>query len=312
VTGVRWQLHDQVGGTLVSLFVRDDLCAQLPKLNTILRRLPELQQAALRVVCDAHPRRVRGERPTVGPGDRRRYCLTPEDAPSVSRPAMSGVSSSARPQSTSAMPSWAAVLSAARPVPLPPARRPAPVMPIDHRPRKEQRRESPPAALPAGAPPSKTAKPGVPSPSPAPWEARIAALEARLNSIQTLCDSLRDVPRLLANIQHKLDLQASTPSTSLTCSSPPHPAAAVPVALSPAPSCDSSASTVTAAVAELSKRASAHESLLERLCGQLNLLTQRMSQTETARSSSPMALDTPPANVQSPADLPARLHTLRP
>jgi uncharacterized coiled-coil protein SlyX len=313
VTGVRWQLHDQVGGTLVSLFVRDDLCAQLPKLNAILRRLPELQQAALRVVCEAHPRRARGERPAVGPGDRRRYCLTPEDAPSVSRPAMSGASSPVRPQGTSAIPSWAAVLSAARPVPLPTARRPAPAMPIDHRPRKEQRRESP-AALPTGASPTpKTTKPVAPSPSPAPWEARIAALEARLNGIQTLCDNLRDVPRLLANIQHKLDLQASTPSPSLTSSSPPNPTVPASMAPSPVPPCDSSAPTVTvtAAVAELSKRASAHESLLERLCGQLNQLMQRMSQTEAVCSSTPMAWDMPSVDARNPADLPARPHTIR-
>ena len=46
----------------MSLFVRDDLCAQLPKLNVILRQLPGLQHAALKVVCDAHPRRARGQR----------------------------------------------------------------------------------------------------------------------------------------------------------------------------------------------------------------------------------------------------------
>jgi uncharacterized coiled-coil protein SlyX len=299
----------------VSLFVRDDLCAQLPKLNAILRRLPELQQAALRVVCEAHPRRARGERPAVGPGDRRRYCLTPEDAPSASRPALSGGSSSRRSQGTAtaaAMPSWAAVLSAARPVPQPSTHRPAPATPIDHRPRKEQRRETPTATtVSAGASPTppKTAKPVSPSPSPAPWEARIAALEDRLNGIQTLCDNLRDVPRLLANIQHKLDLQASTPSPSLTSPSPPHPAAPVPVAPSPVQSCDPAAPTMASAVEELSKRASAHESLLERLCGQLNLLMQRMSQTETARS--PTQRDVPPANVQIQADLPARSHTIR-
>jgi uncharacterized coiled-coil protein SlyX len=66
---------------------------------------------------------------------------------------------------------------------------------------------------------------------------------------------------------------------------------------------------MASAVEELSKRASAHESLLERLCGQLNLLMQRMSQTETARS--PTQRDVPPANVQIQADLPARSHTIR-
>ena len=50
-SAVRWHLRDHVGGTLVSLFVRDDLCAQLPKLNATLRQLPDLQHAALKVVC---------------------------------------------------------------------------------------------------------------------------------------------------------------------------------------------------------------------------------------------------------------------
>ena len=313
-TGVRWHLQDQVGGTLVSLFVRDDLCAQLPKLNAILRRMPELQQAALRVVCEAHPRRARGERSAVGLGDRRRYCLTPEDAPSLRRPVLFGTLPSGRPQgtATAAMPSWAAVLSAARPVPQPSTRRPAPPTPIDHRPRKEQRRETPTATVvSAGVEPTppKTMKPVTPSPSPAPWEARIAALEDRLNGIQTLCDNLRDVPRLLANIQHKLDLQTPAPSPPLIPSLPPHPAPPAPLAPSPVQSSDPAAPAVTAAVEELSKRASAHESLLERLCGQLNLLMQRMSQTETARSPTPWEVT--PANVQSPADLPARSHTTR-
>jgi hypothetical protein len=262
----------------VSLFVRDDLCAQLPTLNAILRQLPGLQHAALKVTCDAHPRRARGERTVIG--DRRRYCLTPEDAPSLSRPAPPSTSSPMRPQGTTALPSWAAVLSAARPVTLPAARRPGPATPIDHRPRKEPRRESSAALSPSPAPTGNKPVGQTTKPSPAPWEARVAAIEARLNGIQALCDSLRDVPRLLASIQRKLDQQVSAPPPSLP-SPPPHcPDAPAPAPLLPAP-CDSFAPRPT--VAELTQRADAHESLLYRICGQLNQLMQDLkSQAETA------------------------------
>jgi hypothetical protein len=274
VAAVRWQLREQVGGTLVSLFIRDDLLAQLPKLNTVLRQLPALQQAALKVICEAHPRRARGE--PYASNDRRRYCLTPEDVSSIRRPAAPGTLSPTRPQSTSTMPSWAAVLSAARPVPLPALRRPAPTTSIDHRPRKEQHRDpsAAPPPLASGPSPSLAPKPTksiAPSPSPAPWEARIAAMEARLNGIQALCDNLRDVPRLLANIQQKLDLQASTPS--LPSATPPlyRPATSAPTESSAAPCGPPAAS---AAVAELNKRVDAQESLLERICNQLDHLTE--------------------------------------
>jgi hypothetical protein len=280
-TAVRWQLHEQVGGTLVSLFIRDDLCVQLPKLNTVLRQLPELQQAALKVVCEAHPRRARGW--SYVSNDRRRYCLTPEDVPSIRRSAVPGTALSTRPQSTSTMPSWAAVLSAARPVPLPAVRRPASTTSIDHRPRKEQHREppvtSPPASGPLPAPKIAKHVTVAPNPSPAPWEARIAAIESRLNGIQALCDALRDVPRLLANIQHKLDLQASStmekavqspPSSSSSGTLHRSTASAVPAVPSPVP-CDTL--LPTAAVAELSRRVDAQECVLDRICGQLDYLT---------------------------------------
>jgi len=308
VTAVRWQLHDQVGGTLVSLFVRDDLCAQLPKLNAVLRQLPGLQHAALKVTCDAHPRRARGERAAFG--DRRRYCLTPDDAPSLSRVAPSGTSSSMRLQGTTALPSWAAVLSAARPVSLPAARRPGPATPIDHRPRKDPRRESPAALPPSSAPTGNKPVDQATKPSSAPWEARIAAMEARLNGIQALCDSLRDVPRLLASIQRKLDQQLSVPPPSLI-SSPPHSADAPAPAALHVP-CDSFAPST--AVAELFQRADAHESLLDRICGQLNQLMQGLrSQTETARHGGMLiASDVPSAGAQHSAqDLPARPSAVR-
>lgn len=276
---VRWHLRDHVGGTLVSLFVRDDLCVHLPKLNVVLRQLPGLQQAALKVVCDAHPRRVRGQ-PFV-PGDRRRYVLTPEDVPSARRSAPSGVASSSRlGPNTATVPSWAAVLSAARPVPQPTARRPPPQTPLDHRPRKEQRRE--PATTPsAPAPPSATTHPAAPKTSPAAWETRMAALEARLDGIQALCDCLRDVPRMLASIQRKLDLQqGSPPSPSLSSPSPQQSAASAPDRAPAAlPSCGTSAPVVAAATAELSSRLDRHELLMDRISASLGLLAHLVPST---------------------------------
>jgi hypothetical protein len=272
---VRWHLRDHVGGTLVSLFVRDDLCAQLPKLNAVLRQLPGLQQAALRVVCDAHPRRARGQRPV--PGARRRYVLTPEDTPSVRRPLLAGVASS--PQlapSARPAPSWAAVLSAARPVSLPTPRRSPPTTALDHRPRKEPRlvpSTSSQAAVPRSL--STVAQPAAPKAAPPAWEARLAALETRLAGVQALCDSLRDVPRMLASIQRKLDLQLGAPSPpSLPASSAPGPATAVSErSHADAAASSPSASLVTAAfvpvVNELSQRMDAQDSLLDRLVGQI-------------------------------------------
>jgi hypothetical protein len=277
---VRWHLRDHVGGTLVSLFVRDDLCARLPKLNVILRQLPDLQHAALKVVCDAHPRRTRGQRSV--PGERRRYVLTPEDAPSVPRPSPSGVASSRLVPGASTVPSWAAVLSAARPVPPPTARRPAPPLPLDHRPRKEQRLE-PSTTAPAPLPPSTTAQPAARKALPAAWEARVAALEARLSGIQALCDSLRDVPRLLASIQQKLDLQLGSPPPSSLPSPlprrPPAPAPeGVPTVREASSSSTSPASPASAALAstvdELSRRMDAQGSLLDRLGDQIGELTR--------------------------------------
>ena len=272
---VRWQPRDHVGGTLVSLFVRDDLCVQLPALNTRLRQLPELAEAALKIVMEAHPRRKRGENNAFG--ERRRYCLTPED---TTRPAHRPVQS-ARPQGPSALPSWAAVLSAARPVTQPAARRPGPATPLDHRPHKEQRRE--PQASP---PPSSALKPTTPpatsssrpASTPAPWEARMAALETRLSGLQTLCDTLRDVPRMLANIQRKLDQQDLVPAPPAplphSLSLLPNPATAAPAASSPA--LPSSQSTHDGAVAELSRRIDAQESVLEKMFDQLVQLTHSM------------------------------------
>ena len=273
---VRWHLRDHVGGTLVSLFVRDDLCAQLPTLNAVLRQLPDLQHAALKVVCDAHPRRARGQR--FAPGERRRYVLTPENELSIPRPSPSGVASSSRlAPGVSTVPSWAAVLSAARPVPPPAARRPAPQLPLDHRPRKEQRLE-PLSTPPPLAPPSTAAQPAASKALSAAWEARVAALEARLSGVQALCDSLRDVPRLLASIQRKLDLQLGSPPPSSPSSPSPHCPGVATSARVPTDSAASSSSASLASVApgptvdELSQRMDAQGSLLEKLVDQIGQL----------------------------------------
>jgi hypothetical protein len=296
---VRWQPRDQVGGTLVSLFVRDDLCAQLPALNTRLRQLSELPQAALKVVMEAHPRRTRGENRAFG--ERRRYCLTPEDTRPTHRPVQS-----VRPQGTSTVPSWAAVLSAARPVTQLAARRPGPATALDHRPHKEQRREPQ-----AGPPSSSVLKPTIPPTTsssrpaspPAPWEARMAALEARLSGLQTLCDSLRDMPRMLANIQRQLNQQIPAPPAPLpqSLSLSPSPAAAAPAASPPAPSSASSLHDGT--VADLGRRIDAQESVLEKMCDRLAQLVQSMQ--DNARHGG-VGLSTHSSSVQpSQAALPA-------
>ena len=253
----------------MSLFVRDDLCAQLPTLNVVLRQLPELQHAALKVVCDAHPRRARGQR--FVPGDRRRYVLTPEATPPIrqSSPRADAASSPRAGLSAAPMPSWAAVLSAARLVPQSTARRSPPQTPLDHRPRKEQRRE-PATTSSAPSPQSTTTHPAASKAPPAAWEARIAALEARLNGIQALCDSLRDVPRMLASIQHKLDLQlGSSPSPSL-------------------PSQGTSAPDVAPAAAELSRRLDAQEVLMDRISESLGQLA-RCVQGATSHGGGPLS-----------------------
>jgi hypothetical protein len=167
------------------------------------------------------------------------------------------------------------------------------VTPLDHRPRKEQRLE-PSTTAPAPKTPSTAAQSATPKALPASWEARIAALEARLNGIQALCDSLRDVPRMLASIQHKLDLQLRSPSPS----SLPSPLLRTPTApssgqvptdrLSAASSSSASSASATPAstVDELSQRMEAqssllqrHESLFERLMDQIGSLTNTIHDT---------------------------------
>ena len=70
-----WSLRRAIGGTLVSLFVRDDLIVLLPAINDRLRQLAmdTWQYAALEVSCRVHPRRVRGQR---GGSDIERRYLT--------------------------------------------------------------------------------------------------------------------------------------------------------------------------------------------------------------------------------------------
>jgi uncharacterized coiled-coil protein SlyX len=106
----------------------------------------------------------------------------------------------------------------------------------------------------------------------------MAALETRLSGLQTLCDTLRDVPRMLANIQRKLDQQDLVPAPPAplphSLSLLPNPATAAPAASSPA--LPSSQSTHDGAVAELSRRIDAQESVLEKMFDQLVQLTHSM------------------------------------
>ena len=132
---------------------------------------------------------------------------------------------------------------------------------------------SPPAPVPRS--PSTVAQPAAPKAAPPAWEARLAALETRLSGVQALCDSLRDVPRMLASIQQKLDLQlGATSPPSLPAFSAPGPATAVSErSRADAAASLPSASLATAAFApvanELSQRMDAQDSLLDRLVGQI-------------------------------------------
>ena len=150
--------------------------------------------------------------------------------------------------------------------------------PLDHRPRKEQRQE-PQAGPPATSLPGPKSTPShqpAPGKVPAPWEARIAALEARLGDIQALCDRLLDIPRQLDRIQRSLDQQASLAPAPTSSSPLLHQAAGsspASVASSVNPEQLSDLSAPVAAVVMLNKRADAQESLLDRMCSQIDQLT---------------------------------------
>ena len=216
-----WHLRQQVGGTQVSLFVREDLVSHLPGINIVLRQHPELSEAALRVVGDVHPYspRGRGERGRSVPWERRRVCFTPEAVPVTDRQPVSAVpSSSSRVERTSAPPSWAAALSASRPIAVPAARRPAPSAPLDQRPRKDQRREPSTVSTPPST--AATAAHTVSTVSPAPWRADITAIQARLDRLESKWDQLLDLPRQIRSLEHKLDAALSRSQAPSACSAP--------------------------------------------------------------------------------------------
>jgi hypothetical protein len=275
----RWVLRSQVGGTLVSLFVRDDYFVHLPRLNAVLREVPGLQGAALRVVCEAHPRRLRGERPTFV--DRRRYCLTPEAVSASGRSAPSSPSQPVRVPGTLAPPAWAAAMSAARLVAPPFARRPAPTAPIDHRPRKDQR--SAPSAAPSLAPtwPAVTPVTVAPNQPAAPsWEARMASLEARLdglqNNFQAFCGSVRDLPRQIAGMQRAFDQQRASPPPS----SPPSSNPALPTTTPTTHVAHGGVPGPDAAIAALYKRVDSQKLQLDKLT---DLCSSQRAQMDSQR-----------------------------
>ncbi len=113
---------------------------------------------------------------------------------------------------------------------------------------------------------------------PAAWEARLAALEARLNGIQALCDSLRDMPRMLASIQQKLDLQLGLPSQSSSPTSVPRRPTAPALEQAPTSSAASSSTASPSspapavAVDELSQRMDAQGTVLDRLMDRVDQL----------------------------------------
>ena len=254
----RWHLRQQVGGTLVSLFVREDLVSHLPSINTVLRQQPELSAAALKVVCDVYPCRARGrgERERFAYRERSRRCLTPEEAPVTGRQLVSAdPSSSSHVSRTSALPSWAAVLSASRPVAVPAARRPAPSAPLDQRPRKDQRRE--PSTTPSPSSTPATAAKAASTVSSAPWQARMAAMEARFDRLESKWEQLSDLPRQMRSLEHKLDTALSRSQESS--------APSAPVSHSPARVAPADAAALTTRVGELTCQMDAHGRLMARL-----------------------------------------------
>lgn len=256
----RWHLRQQVGGTLVSLFVREDLVPHLPSINTVLRQHPELSDAALKVVCDVYPCRARGrgERGRFAYRERSRRCLTPEEAPVTDRQVSAVPSSSSQVPRTSAPPSWAAVLSASRPVAVPAARRPAPSAPLDQRPRKDQRRE--PSSTPSPSSTPAIAAQVASSVSSGPREARMAAMEARFNRLESRMEQLLDLPRQLRSLEHKLDRLSPSKASS---------APSAPVLRSPARVASADAEALTTRVGEITSEMDEQGRLMRRLLGLL-------------------------------------------
>lgn len=109
----------------------------------------------------------------------------------------------------------------------------------------------------------------------------MAALEARLDGIQALCDRLRDVPRMLASIQQKLDRQQSSPpSPSLPSPSQQQSAASAPDrAPATPPSSGTFAPIVAPAIAELSSRLDRQEMLMDRISDSLGQLAHLVPNT---------------------------------
>ena len=229
---VHWYLRQQVGGTLVSLFVREDLLRHLPNINTVLRQQPDLSQAALKLVCDMQARRTR---------ERTRYCLNPDDTAASGRQVGSSPLPPTRARNTPPLPSWVAAVSGGRPVAVPAARRPAPSGALDHRPHKEQRRATPTASSPPPTPVTAAKLVAPASPAPNQWEARMAALEARfsrfdsalmdrLGRLESEVGSLRDLPRMVTSIQHQLSGAAVQSASRSMSSTPSQPLSDAPAA----------------------------------------------------------------------------------
>jgi hypothetical protein len=199
----RWIVHQRVGGSMVSLIVREDLREIVASLNDRLRTVLDLPTAALRITCTV-VRRQRGG--GIIPNSELRVSLTPEVSPPRSplprAPRAAALLTSPPPPG-----SWAARLVDG-------VRRAAP--------RKTSSSTSP--LLKGGADPD-----GVPSPSssssvpqqkqsppaqsvssanaaavstqPAAWESAFAALRTNVADLAKHYEALADIPRQLAVLQ---------------------------------------------------------------------------------------------------------------
>ena len=56
--------------------------------------------------------------------------------------------------------------------------------------------------------------------SPAPWRADIAAIQARLDRLESKWDQLLDLPRQIRSLEHKLDAALSRSQAPSACSAP--------------------------------------------------------------------------------------------
>ena len=235
----RWVPRSTVGDSAFTLFVREDMCRLVPEINQCLRQsqLPGMKDAALCVTGWARPWRVRDDQSDSDSRPAERFYLTAEKVRASARlPPM--LPTNAEPGPSSGLPvqgralptNWASLFT--RPVPgLRTAdRRPATTQAIDHRPHKEQRRDT--AHLGTAAPqvpalPKRSSSVQISAQQLAPWTTDLTQLRtdirtelgAELTKFSAQFAALLDLPRQFANFQREHANQAQILSSPLILSS---------------------------------------------------------------------------------------------